>query len=382
MSRNICFSTQMYPPALGGVAVAARRLVEFLTGRLGQTVHVVTPTVTTRMAEGQVETSAENGATVHRVAQRAISNGTKFVLADVMTGLDERIGFDLYHGFFLPSVYPCILATELTGRTAPVVASIRGNDVLTLKDHPLHRPDILFGLDRATWITSVNQAYLDRVSEEVDIAGRSSVIRNSVATPAPDAEPWRLCDRRRGRVGVVGEFRKVKDVPLLVRAYAKVPTHLRRSLVLAGFFTDQAEQDWTDELIREFGLEDEVTLTGPFPHAEVFEHLRGLHVYVQSSAFEGMPNALMEAASLGIPLVATRVGGMAEILTDGETALLVDHGDAAALGRAVARVLSDDGLAASLSAGAQRLTASLSPASECEAWGALYQRLLGGRSTV
>lgn len=66
---------------------------------------------------------------------------------------------------------------------------------------------------------------------------------------------------------------------------------------------------------------------------------------------------------------------MKEILTDGVTGLLVPHGDVAAMSAAITRVLSDDTLAARLSAGAMRLAGELSEARERDAWTALYARL-------
>ncbi len=376
MNGSICLCSTMYPPALGGVAGAACRLAGMLRD-LGFGVHVVAVEEGTARPEGELRSADEDGVTVHRLAQRAIANGTKFALRDVILALDSTHAFDLFHGFFLPSAEPCLMVAESTAPPRPVVASIRGNDAIALKDHPFSRAGILEVLARADWVTSVNRSYLDLVAEDVPVEGRSSVIRNSVAPPPAGSPAWQLHGGNRGVVGILGELRKVKDVPLLVRAYAGLPADLRRGLVLAGFFTDRTEEDWTNALIDRFDLGREVTRTGPFPPSSALEHLRALHVYVQCSAFEGMPNALIEAASLGVPLVATAVGGMAEILVDGESGLLVPHGDSAALSGAIRRILQDDALALRLSAGGRALAARLSPETEREEWAALYRRLLG-----
>jgi glycosyltransferase involved in cell wall biosynthesis len=375
MGKTVCLSTEMYPPKLGGVAGAARRTAWTLRD-LGYTVHVVNPVEAPDRPDGEVESREEDGLHVHRVYQRRIMNGTKFVVRDAILALDDKVCFDAFHGFFLPATYPCLLAVEASGRDRPVIGSIRGNDILSLKDHPFHRQVALEILEKADWITSVNQDYLGRAMEDVDISGRCTVIRNAL-WPAPEiARPWRLTEENRGVVGLVGQFRKVKDIPLLVRSYNALPRTLRRELVLAGFFSEADEEAWTQTLIEEFGIEGEVTLTGAFPPEQVFDHLRRMHVYVQCSAFEGLPNALIEAGGLGVPLVATAVGGMAEVLRDGETALLVPHGDPAALAAAIERILSDDGLAASLSEGARTLADDLSPKRERDAWATLYDQLL------
>lgn len=372
---RVCLSTQSYPPETGGVGVSARRLAASLV-RAGHEVHVIAPCHEPGCSAVIVRSADEGGVRVHRVCHDAAAQEVTFALRQRVRALDAEIGFDIFHGFFLTAVYPCISAMDHSKRPRPLIASIRGTDALTLKDHPKTRAVILSGLRRADWVTSVNGAYLERCAEDVDLTGRASVIRNSVEPVTEAVERWRLGPQNRGFVGLVGQLRKVKDVPLLVRAYARVPAPLRRGLVLGGYFAEAAEEAWTETLVGEFGLRDEIHITGRFPQAAVFDVLRGLHVYVQSSAFEGLPNAVLEAACLGVPVVATAVGGMAEILRDGVNALLVPHGDPAAMGAAIARILSCDGLAEELSRGALALAAELSPDRERVAWLELYDRLL------
>lgn len=371
---RICLSTASYPPLQGGVAVASARLARHLAAA-GYDVHVVTP-VARDEAQGEVESVNEDGVRVHRVFhQQPWGQSGLFTLRRFIGELDQQVGFALFHGFFLPAAYPC-LGVATRGVTRPVIASIRGSDVMTLLDQPATRALLLPVLRTATWITSVNEECLARVAAQVPIAGRHSVIRSGIKQPS--AEPvWHLTDANRGVVGTVGEFRKVKDIPLLVRAYGALPRNTRCGLLLAGYFADAEEEAWSTELIHELGLVDEVTVTGPFPNAEVGAHLRRMHVYVQSSAHEGLPNALLEAAARGVPIVATAIGGMREVLVDDHSALLVPHGDRDGLMRAIGRVLADDALARRLSDGARALTATLSPERERDDWLALYRRVIG-----
>ena len=372
---RICLSTQSYPPETGGVGVAASRLARTLA-RAGHDVHVVAPVLEAAGSMGGVRAAEEDGIHVHRVHHEPGSQEGMFALRSLVRNLDRVVDFDLFHGFFLTAVYPCIGALTQGGRPRPLIASIRGSDATVLKDNLMTRAPILSSLRRADWVTSVNHAYIGLCSEDVDIRDRASVIRNSVEPVSQATARWQLSEANRGIVGLVGELRAVKDIPLLVRGYARVPQSLRRGLVLGGYFTDAGEAAWTERLIGELGVRKETRLTGRFAHSAVFDLLRGLNVYVQSSAFEGLPNALLEAACLGVPLVATAVGGMAEILRDGESGLLVPHGDPAALGAAIGRVLQDDALAMALSRGALALAGELSPERESREWLDLYDRLL------
>lgn len=89
------------------------------------------------------------------------------------------------------------------------------------------------------------------------------------------------------------------------------------------------------------GLQDHVTMTGALPPSDVYDHLGRSDVLVLASFGEGIPVALMEALAQKRPVVATAVGGIPELVTDGVEGRLVAPGDAAALADAVAAILDD-----------------------------------------
>ena len=89
------------------------------------------------------------------------------------------------------------------------------------------------------------------------------------------------------------------------------------------------ERPRIEERIRSLNLTDSVTLTGQQESAEPYYGIA--QVAVLSSLSEGSPNALLEAMAAGVPVVATRVGGIPEIVSDGESALLIEPGDTSAM---------------------------------------------------
>ncbi len=86
--------------------------------------------------------------------------------------------------------------------------------------------------------------------------------------------------------------------------------------------------------------------------SDVLDILGSLDMFVISSRHEGIPVVLLEAMALGIPIVSTAVGGIPEVVSDGESARLVPPGDAAALAKAMAGLISDDAAREKLVAGA------------------------------
>lgn len=98
---------------------------------------------------------------------------------------------------------------------------------------------------------------------------------------------------------------------------------------------------------------DRVDFLGPLPRAEVLGLLRAADAAILTSAWENFPHGVVEALAVGTPVIATRTGGVAEIVTDGENGLLVEPGDAPAFAAAVRRYLGDAELQARLRAAAK-----------------------------
>jgi len=136
---------------------------------------------------------------------------------------------------------------------------------------------------------------------------------------------------------IVGRLSREKDHLTLLEAIARLPAELRAHLVVVG---EGPERPRIEERIRSLNLAGSVTLTGQQGSAEPYYGIA--QVAVLSSLSEGSPNALLEAMAAGVPVVATRVGGVPEIATHEETALLVEPGDISAMSSSIARLLQND----------------------------------------
>lgn len=370
---RVCFATPSYPPAVGGISRSAARVVGYLAEDFD--LHVFTFERGGHEDDAPFHTAREHGAHVHRIRAPADAGEGVWALrlARAVGLADEAEPFDLFHFFFLPLAYPCLSIAERGGR--PVLASLRGADGEVWLDTDWGRSIVGAVVRRASWVTSVNAEMIERVAALGLARERSCVIRNTLA--GRTFPRWDAAAAGRGVVGTVGEFREKKDIPLLVEAYAGLSPGLRRRLLLAGYFSEPAEQERVFALVEQRGLSAETELTGVLGDEEVAARLLSMSVFVQCSKQDGLPNALLEAAAVGVPLVATAVGGMRDVLVHEENALLVSPGDRRGLTAAVAAVLRDEQLAGRLSAGALRLARGLDPAHEKAEWQGLYRRLLG-----
>ena len=140
------------------------------------------------------------------------------------------------------------------------------------------------------------------------------------------------------RIVTVGRLAAPKDALTLLRALAALGP-LPFSALLVG---DGPDRTAVEAEIRSLGLGDRVEPAGS--RADVPALLAGADVFVLSSRSEGAPFSILEAMAAGLPVVATDVGGVRELVADGETGLLVPAGDPARLADALGSLLADPAL--------------------------------------
>ena len=117
------------------------------------------------------------------------------------------------------------------------------------------------------------------------------------------------------------------------------------TLAVAG---DGPERSALERRAGELGLDGRVSFLGSVPRAQVLRLFRAADASVLPSAWENFPHTVVEALAVGCPVIATAVGGVPEVVRDGENGLLVPPGDPAALAAAIERFFSDGDLRARL----------------------------------
>lgn len=179
-------------------------------------------------------------------------------------------------------------------------------------------------------------------------AGKTVVIRNAVDV---DGMPVRAPQTRTSRpleVVSVGRLAEPKDFETLVTALAGLPPGTARLTILG----DGPLRGEIEDLLRRLGVADSVVLAGEV--ADVRQRLAVADVFVLSSRSEGLPISVLEAMAAGLPVVASDVGGLHEVVVDGATGYLVAPGDATALAGRVAELAADPDLRTMLGAAARR----------------------------
>jgi glycosyltransferase involved in cell wall biosynthesis len=205
----------------------------------------------------------------------------------------------------------------------------------------------------------VPSRYLARIAAGWGLdEARVEVLVNPAPPPADvTAEPLPA-----GTFVFVGRLTEQKALPVLLDALENVEGAL---LEIVG---DGPERAALERRASTPALAGRVRFTGALPRDDVLRHLAGARAAVLPSAWENLPHAAVEALAVGTPVVATAVGGVPEIVTDGRNGLLVPPLDAAALAAALGRVLADDALR-------DRLAGEAKPSVAAIGREAVYERL-------
>jgi len=163
----------------------------------------------------------------------------------------------------------------------------------------------------------------------------------------------------------VGRFVEKKGPHLVVLAFAEVRKACPKTrMIMVG---DGPLLGSTQQLARALDIGDAIEFLGARPHSEVAAIVRDARAFVQHSVVatdgdaEGTPLAVLEAGAVGVPVVATRHGGIPDVVVSGETGLLVDEGDVSAMARCMVQLAADPQLAFRLgSAARERICAEFS----------------------
>jgi glycosyltransferase involved in cell wall biosynthesis len=157
----------------------------------------------------------------------------------------------------------------------------------------------------------------------------------------------------------VGRLEAVKGLDVAIRAltHAAMPSQAYLFLVGSG-----PEQRRLSDLARELGVSQRVSFLGFRPNA--YDYIAHADALLMPSHHEGLPYTLLESLALGTPVIASQVGGLAEVLTDRQSALLVNPGSPAALASAVRCLTETPGLRADLIRNGLDMTATSFTAGE------------------
>ena len=271
-------------------------------------------------------------------------------LASRMFEVAERHSLDLLHVHYaIPHSISALLAQQMTAtRRLPFITTLHGTDITLVGTDRSYFPITKFSIERSDGITTISEYMRRRTVEFFGVENPIEVIHNfvncSLYRPDPDAQ-------RKGRKRIlhISNFRPVKRVLDCIIAFAKVRQHVDAELVMAG---DGPDRGPAEALARELGVDRFVRFLGKQDHMErLIPRMYALHLPSEMEAF-GL--AALEAMACGVPPVATRTGGVPDLITHGVDGFMEPVADIDAQARRLTELLTDDVLHARISAAARK----------------------------
>ena len=268
-------------------------------------------------------------------------------LASRMAEVAETYDLDLLHVHYaIPHSISAMLAKDMLApvRRLPFITTLHGTDITLVGTDRSYFPITKFSIEKSDGITAISDYLRQQTVDVFGVANEIRVIKNFVNCDLykPDRDKAQAnCYASNGEKLLihVSNFRPVKRVLDCVRILAEVLRHTDALLLMVG---DGPERGPAEHLARELGVERHVSFLGKQNHVERIIPLA--HVLLMPSELESFGLVSLEAMACGVPPVATRVGGVPELITDGVDGYLEAPGDIVAQAAHVVALLTDEEL--------------------------------------
>jgi len=285
-------------------------------------------------------------------------------LASRLVEVAEQAGLDLVHVHYaIPHTIAALLVQDiLRPQRLPVVTTLHGTDITIVGQDPAYARVTRYAIRKSDAVTSVSEYLREETRRRFEVDRPIVVIPNFVDVHrfqpgveahvrtgfAPRGEPVLLH---------MSNFRRVKRSHKAIEAFAQVLESVPAHLVLVG---DGPERAACEVRARELGVRDRTRFLGA--QTDVERLLPVADVLLLPSEYESFGLVALEAMACGVVPVATRAGGLPEVVTDGVDGLLVPEEDIDRMGTRVAALLQDASRLGALKAAARRTAVERFPA--------------------
>jgi N-acetyl-alpha-D-glucosaminyl L-malate synthase BshA len=276
-------------------------------------------------------------------------------LASKMMEVIDDVALDVLHVHYaIPHAISAYLARQmLPNRQVRIVTTLHGTDITLVGSGRAYREVTRFGIENSDCVVAVSESLRQDTLRIFGVSKPIAVIPNFIDTkrfaPQPDRPRPCFLPENVKVVVHVSNFRAVKRVGETVQAFGRIAAEIPSVLVLVG---DGPDVEDVRALVRDLDLNDRVFFLGPLD--DVQDILAIADVFLMSSEMESFGLSALEAMACGVPVVAYNVGGLGEVVTNGETGYLVRFGSVSALAARAMELLQDSNTRAAFGARARQ----------------------------
>jgi N-acetyl-alpha-D-glucosaminyl L-malate synthase BshA len=268
------------------------------------------------------------------------------VLATKMAEVITRFDLDVLHVHYaIPHSISAYLAKKmLTDRVVPFVTTLHGTDITLVGNDRSYLPITRFGIEQSDAVTAVSEYLKQRTVQEFQIERPIQVIPNFVDCDvygrATDLTFRRkFATDQQGLLIHISNFRPVKRVQDVVEIFAQVRKQHPARLLMVGDGPERPKAEW---LSRTHGVAEDVIFVGK--QNDMSEFLAVSDVLLLPSELESFGLVALEAMACQVPVIATRVGGIPEVVRDGIDGFLYAVGDVGSMAEGCRSILGSPGI--------------------------------------
>lgn len=344
--------------SVGGSGIVATELAKSLAAR-GHAVHLLSADTPFRLGEYQP------GLTFHRVHTPAypLFREPQYViaLATRIVHVAREAGLDIIHAHYaVPHATAAYLAKQILlrespGRVPAVITTLHGTDITLVGSDHSYAETVAFSIDGSDGVTAVSESLRQDTYRTLAIRKEIAVIPNFL-----DCDVYKRVEARELRarycppgceklVVHVSNFRPVKRVPVAVEVFARIARQVPSRLLLIG---DGPDLGSALDRARELGVAKQVEALGE--QDQIIPLLSIADLFLLPSAQESFGLAALEAMACEVPVVASRVGGLHEVIDDGTTGFLHEPSDVQGMADSGIWLLTDPDLHARIAQESRR----------------------------
>ena len=335
--------------SVGGSGIVATELGKMLATR-GHEVHLVSSETPFRLGEYQA------GLSFHRVTTPAypLFREPQYLLSltNRIVQLSREFNLDIVHAHYaVPHATAAFLAKQILSSGPPsrvpkIITTLHGTDITLLGNDTSYSETVAFSIDASDGVTAVSESLKADTYAALRVRSDIRVIPNFLdcaqhgRVPVPDALRRRVCGGDCEKVVIhVSNFRPVKRTDAVIHIFKKIREQVNAHLLLVG---EGPELNKTLRIAREIGVSDHVESLGEQDQVQALLSISD--VMLLPSEQESFGLSALEAMACDVPVVASRVGGLPEVIDDGVTGFLHPPDDIDGMAASAVRLLQDGAL--------------------------------------
>jgi len=255
-------------------------------------------------------------------------------LVSKLVEIIRSYNLDIVHAHYaVPNATSAYLAKKICNNSAKVVTTLHGTDSYLVGSHPSYKEVTQFSMQQSDALTTVSEYLKERTMTEFDISRGIKVIPNFV-----DPQRFRKLkkDREQKIVCHSSNFRPIKRIPDIIKAFKIISEEIDCKLSLIG---NGPERPKAEKMVKNLGISGNVEFLGNMKNVQ--DVVGKSDLFLLPSEDESFGLAALEAMSCEVPVVATNVGGLKELISHGVDGYLIKVGDAEALAQYSLKILQE-----------------------------------------